>query len=255
LIFIFKFFYFKCVIYYNPQVGILTQRKYDTLYKIRNPNHVKAKAIVLNGNEIDSMSKQEWLVVCRNYEEIVLSRATPTHKLICLREFQTNGFATMMVGDGVNDVMALKSANISVAMAAGSRIVSEIAQIVLIDNDYTYIYQLILSGKQTFGNIKKMFLYFTVVSIYAEVFTTLFSTLFGIPNFFSNYCILIICVVTDAIPAFTFVYEAPDPIKKKVHTPLYYFHCLGEFKFKANILNNDNVLKKGSKRCNQRTPC
>jgi P-type E1-E2 ATPase len=173
---------------------------------------------VLNGSEIDSMSKQEWLVVCRNYEEIVLSRATPTHKLICLREFQTNGFCTMMVGDGVNDIMALKSANISVAMAAGSRIVSEIAQIVLIDNDFTYIYQMILSGKQTFGNIKKMFLYFTVVSAYAQSITALFAFLLGIPNLYSNFCALLICVVTDVITSVSFVYEAPDQMFKKVYS-------------------------------------
>lgn len=162
------------------------------------------------------MTKQEWFVVCRNYNEIVLSRATPKHKLIFMREFQLNGFSTMMVGDGLNDLLSFKFANISVAMASGSRIVSEIAKIVLLDNDFSYIHQMILTGKQTFANIKKMFLYFTIASSFTQAITTLFSTLLGIPNLFSNYCLLIICLITDAIPAVTFLFEAPNQYQKEV---------------------------------------
>jgi P-type E1-E2 ATPase len=121
-----------------------------------------------------------------------------------------------MVGDGVNDVLALKSSNVSVAMAAGSRVVSEIANIVLLDNDFTYIYQMILTGKQTFGNIKKIFLYFTIVSVFSQAFTTLFSALFGIPNLSSNYCSLIVSVFADPITAVTYIFDAPEPTKKRV---------------------------------------
>jgi sodium/potassium-transporting ATPase subunit alpha len=193
-------------------VGILSTEKYDSLYRMRQPNRTnRQNSILINGSELDTITREEWWTICHDYEEIVLSRTTPQHKLKCVKEFQENNFSVLMVGDGANDVLALKSANISVAMSSGNRIAADISDIVLLDNDFACIYKIILTGKQTLDNVKKIFLHFTVVSAFSQAFTCIISTIFGLPNLFSVYASTIICMITDGIPATTFIFEKSRP--------------------------------------------
>lgn len=205
--------------YVNIQVGILSSDKYDNLKKLRQSSRVNKSinsAILLNGTEIDSLTPDEWSIVCRDYTEIVLSRATPQHKLRCVREFQSCSMSVLMAGDGANDVLALKSANLSVAMGSGNRFAADIADIVLLDSNFTYIPELVNAGKQTFLNLKKIFLFFTIVSTFAQAFSMLITAVSGLPNPFSIYAGTIMCVITDAVPAVTFIFEKLIVKNKKV---------------------------------------
>ena len=137
----------------------------------------------------------------------MLSRTSPQQKLRCVREFQAAGASVLMAGDGANDVPALKSANLSVAMGSGNRIAADVADVVLLDNNFSYIPELVKTGKQTFYNLKKMFVFFSIVSTYAQALTTLITSIIGTPNPFSIYAGTIMCVITDTLPAITYIYE------------------------------------------------
>lgn len=99
------------------QVGILSNMSYDTYAKLhRNKTNQKLlkKSIIIIGKEINQLTKDEWKIICNHYPEVILSRATPSHKLLCVKEYQENGNSVLMVGDGVNDLPAMRQADVSV---------------------------------------------------------------------------------------------------------------------------------------------
>ena len=96
-----------------------------------------------------------------------------------------------MAGDGANDIPALKSANLSVAMGSGNRTAANLSDIVLLDN------------------IKKIFLLFSIVSVFGEVFSSFLSALIGFPNPYSNYSVIIISIITDTVTSLTYIYDPP----------------------------------------------
>lgn len=99
----------------KSKVGIISS-DYESVHKMRTHQTGlnRKSAILLNGTEIDSLNRNEWSVLCRDYTEIVLSRMTPKQKLRCVKEFQSAGLTVLFAGDGANDVPALRAANLSV---------------------------------------------------------------------------------------------------------------------------------------------
>lgn len=202
------------------QVGILTNMEYDTYSKFRENivNHKPLKkAIILKGPEIDRLTEDEWKIVICDYIEIVLSRATPSHKLICVKEFQKNGFSVLMVGDGVNDVPALKQADISVAMNSGSKLAAEMSGVVLINSSFSSIYDLISFGRQTLINSKKTFLFYMVSSMFSQCLASLLACTLGMPQLYSNLQMTIVSAVTDVVPSISFLFEKFEPVELKTY--------------------------------------
>lgn len=187
----------------------MTSDYYDSIDILKEPNRIRRSAILLSGSEIDTLTKLEWRIICREYYEIILCRTTPQQKLTAVKEFQSNDCEVLMAGDGANDIPALKSANLSVAMGSGNRTAANLSDIVLLDNNFTYIYKLFLTGKQTFDNIKKIFLLFSIVSVFGEVFSSFLSALIGFPNPYSNYSVIIISIITDTVTSLTYIYDPP----------------------------------------------
>jgi sodium/potassium-transporting ATPase subunit alpha len=195
------------------QVGILTELKYDTYAKLReNVANRKAlkKSIILNGQEITKLTKEEWKIICCDYTEVILSRSTPKHKLVCARELQTNGFSVLMVGDGVNDVPALKQADLSVAMSTGSKLATDIANIVLLDNSFYSLVELLLIGRQTFYNIKKLILLSFISSIFSQNVATLVNGIFGLPQLYTSFQMTIVSAFTDLLPSISLFFEKAE---------------------------------------------
>ena len=195
-------------------VGMLKDMKYETLSKFRE-NMLDFKptkrSILLNGPEIDRLSKNEWKIICNDYSEIILSRATPNHKLICVKEFQENGHSVLMIGDGVNDVPALKRSDLSVAMGSGSKIAADLSSVVLLDNLFSSIYELIVTGRQAFVNIRKVFIFSMISSGFSQYTATLLSSTWGIPQLYSNLQMTLVSAVTDVFPSISLFFEKPEP--------------------------------------------
>ncbi len=84
------------------------------------------RALILTGDDIETLEEADWDMVLGNYSEIVFARTTPEQKLRIVEQTKARGDNTVAVtGDGVNDAPALKAADIGVAMGAGSDVAKE----------------------------------------------------------------------------------------------------------------------------------
>ncbi len=111
----------------------------------------------------------------------VVARAMPEHKLSLVQALQEAGEVVVVTGDGVNDVPALKAADIGVAMGErGTRSAREVASIVLLDDNFRSIVRAIAEGRQLFENLRLSFQYLLMVHV-PLVLTATFIPLAGYP--------------------------------------------------------------------------
>lgn len=85
----------------------------------------------------------------------VFGRVTPDQKLILVRRLRADGHVVSMTGDGVNDAMALKEADCSIAMADGSEVARSLSNIVLLDNNFATLPQVVREGRQVVNNVQR----------------------------------------------------------------------------------------------------
>ena len=96
----------------------------------------------------------------------VVARATPTQKLVLVQAFQAGGELVAVTGDGVNDVPALRQADIGVAMGErGTRSAREVAPVVLLDDNFRTIVDAVAEGRQLFLNLRLAFVYLLLVHL------------------------------------------------------------------------------------------
>ena len=95
----------------------------------------------------------------------VFGRVTPDKKKALLRALKAAGHTVAMTGDGVNDVLALKEANCSIAMASGAQAASQVAQLVLIESDFAAMPAIVGEGRRVINNIQRAASLFLVKNI------------------------------------------------------------------------------------------
>jgi len=159
---------------------------------------------------------------------VVFGRVTPDQKRKLVRALKKAGHTVAMTGDGVNDVLALKDANCSIAMASGSEVASQVADIVLLDSDFSAMPAVVMEGRRVINNLQRSASLFIMKNIFSFLFactiTIPFLSLFpmeglqftiynsmiiGIPSFIlamePNYSIVsgkfLINVFRNAMPA------------------------------------------------------
>jgi len=97
---------------------------------IRPSDDDPARALVLTGEDMDTLTSDDWDMVVGNYTEIVFARTTPEQKLTIVEEIKARGDNTVAVtGDGVNDAPALKASDVGVAMGSGSDVAKEAGKV------------------------------------------------------------------------------------------------------------------------------
>ena len=132
----------------------------------------------------------------------VFGRVTPEQKQLLIQAFQANGKVTGMVGDGVNDVLAIKDADCGIAMAAGSNAAKQSAHIVLLDSDFASLRDIVKEGRTIIANIERVSALYLTKTIYSVLLCIIFiclrkaypfipiqlsligATAIGIPSFF-----------------------------------------------------------------------
>jgi len=113
---------------------------------------------VITGDEIDHLDDAALALTAQ--EVNVYARTSPEHKLRLVQALQKNGEIVAMTGDGVNDVPALKQANIGIAMGRkGSEVSKEVADMVLADDNFASIAHAIEEGRTIYDNIRKTLLF------------------------------------------------------------------------------------------------
>ena len=131
----------------------------------------------------------------------VFGRVTPEQKRQMVGALQERGHTVAMTGDGVNDVLALKDADLGVAMGSGSPATRAVAQIVLLDDSFATLPHIVAEGRRVIGNIERVAKLFLTKTIYA-VLIALTTGLLHLPGPFRPLQITVIGWFTIGIPAF-----------------------------------------------------
>ncbi|MEK7104144.1 MAG: HAD-IC family P-type ATPase [Patescibacteria group bacterium] len=152
---------------------------------------------ILEGKEIDLLGDDDLKEKVKLIS--VYARVSPSHKLRIVRALQNNGEVVAMVGDGVNDAPALKIADIGISLGSGTDVAKEVADLVLLDNNFRTIVKAIEQGRVVFGNIRKVFTYL-VADDFSELFLFLACMVMGFPLPLLPAQILWINLVEDGFP-------------------------------------------------------
>lgn len=131
----------------------------------------------------------------------VFGRVTPNQKRQFVQALQKQGRTVAMTGDGVNDVLALKDADCSIAMASGSDAAMQASQVVLLESDFSCMPSVVLEGRRVVNNIQRSASLFLVKNIFSFLLS-LFSVAFMITYPLEPSQISLISMFTIGIPAF-----------------------------------------------------
>ncbi|XP_042527391.1 calcium-transporting ATPase type 2C member 2 [Dipodomys spectabilis] len=162
----------------------------------------------MSGEEVEGAEQGE-LAAC--VEQVsVFYRTSPKHKVKIIKALQESGAVVAMTGDGVNDAVALKSADIGVAMGqTGTDVSKEAADMVLVDDDFSAIMDAVEEGKGIFHNIKNFVRFQLSTSIAALSLITL-STVCDLPSPLNAMQILWVNIIMDGPPAQSLGVEPVD---------------------------------------------
>jgi cation-transporting ATPase E len=138
----------------------------------------------------------------------VFGRVTPAQKRAMVGALQARGHTVAMTGDGVNDVLALKDADIGVAMGSGSPATRAVAQIVLLDDSFATLPHVVAEGRRVIGNIERVANLFLTKTVYSVLLAIAIGAI-GVPFPFLPRHLTLIGSLTIGIPAF-FLALAPN---------------------------------------------
>ncbi len=131
----------------------------------------------------------------------VFGRVTPAQKRAMVGALQSRGHTVAMTGDGVNDVLALKDADLGIAMGSGAGATRAVAQIVLLDNRFAVMPSVVAEGRRVLGNIERVSDLFLTKSFYALVLAVL-TGIATLPFPFLPRHLTVISALTIGVPAF-----------------------------------------------------
>lgn len=136
----------------------------------------------------------------------VFGRVTPEQKRQLVEALQKQGKTVAMTGDGVNDVLALKEADCGIAMASGSEAATQVAQLVLMDSDFSHMPSVVMEGRQVVNNIEKTASLYLVKNIFS-ILLSVFFVLFHVDYPLEPSQISLISMFTIGIPSFFLALE------------------------------------------------
>lgn len=142
----------------------------------------------------------------------VFGRVTPNQKRQFVQVLKEQGNTVAMTGDGVNDILALKDADCSIAMASGSEAASQAAQVVLLESDFSRMPSVVLEGRRVVNNIQRSASLFLVKNIFS-LLLSLFSAVFMITYPLEPSQVSLISMFTIGVPAF---FLALEPNKSRI---------------------------------------
>ncbi|MBS7401256.1 MAG: HAD-IC family P-type ATPase [Eubacteriales bacterium] len=166
------------------RAGVVGSEKYISLHGLSN-------------NEVRTAAK----------EYTIFGRVTPEQKLLLIKEFKNNGRMVAMTGDGVNDILALREADCSIAMASGSEAARNVSQLVLLDSNFSSMPKVVLEGRRVVNNVQKsssLFLFKTLLTIMLTIVCVFFNE--GL-YFFDTTNLLILESMVIGIPGFMLALE------------------------------------------------
>lgn len=174
---------------------------------------------VITGDELAKLSEEELATVVTKTR--VFARTKPEQKLRLTKALQQQGKVVGVTGDGVNDSLALKKADVGVAMGeSGTDVAKESADIVLADDNFATLIKAVEEGRGIYKNITNAIIYLLSGNL-AEVSFVFFATLFNLPFPLLPTQILWINLITDSLPALALATGSHDSsiINRKPRNP------------------------------------
>ncbi|MEU8521347.1 HAD-IC family P-type ATPase [Streptomyces sp. NBC_01216] len=145
----------------------------------------------------------------------VFGRVTPQQKRDMVGALQSHGHTVAMTGDGVNDVLALKDADIGVSMGSGSEATRAVAQIVLLDNSFATLPSVVAEGRRVIGNITRVATLFLTKTVYS-VLLAILVVCSQVEYPFLPRHLTLLSTLTIGVPAF-FLALAPNKERARPH--------------------------------------
>jgi len=181
------------------EVGILSERSPDSM----------------DGKTFETLAPES---LARRIGKVsVIARVSPEHKLTLVQTLQEAGHTVAMTGDGVNDAVALKQADVGIAMGIqGTEVSKESSDVILQDDRFYTIVKAIVEGRRIFGNIRKSVVYLLSCNL-SEVLVVLLGLLLRLPAVLLPLQILWINLVTDVLPALSLALDPAEP--DSMHRP------------------------------------
>ena len=172
-------------------------------------SRVAAQAGICNADRYTDAStlRDEDAVKKALLENTVFGRVTPEQKRQFVRLLKEAGHTVAMTGDGVNDVLALKDADCSIAMASGSDAAAQASQLVLLESDFSCMPQVVLEGRRVVNNIQRSASLFLVKNIFSFLLSVI-SLVFLFTYPLEPSQISLISMFTIGIPAFFLALES-----------------------------------------------
>jgi magnesium-transporting ATPase (P-type) len=171
---------------------------------------IKDRYVAITGNELEKMSQKELAKKIDINQPVIFARTTPKDKLKIVETYQSLGHVVASTGDGLNDVLALRKADIGISMGKnGSDAAIESSDVVLLDDNFATIVEAIKEGRAIYENIRK-FITYILASNVPEVLPFLIMAIFHVPLALNVLLVLAIDLGTDLIPAISLGKELPD---------------------------------------------
>jgi len=143
----------------------------------------------------------------------VFGRVRPGHKLAAVRALQAAGHVVAMVGDGVNDVQALKQADLGIAMGSGSQASRSVARVVLLDGTFAAIPRMLQEGRRVIANIERVARLFVTKTVYAAIIAVAVGVA-GVTYPFYPRHLTIISTLTIGVPGFFLALAPGAPLAR-----------------------------------------
>lgn len=189
-----------------------------TIKIISGDNHITVENIAKRAGVTNPKSIDARNITDENIDQLieqynVFGRVTPEQKKKLIEALQRQKHTVAMTGDGVNDVLALKTSDCSIAMASGSEAARNVSQLVLLDSNFASMPKIVAEGRRTINNIERSASLLLVKTIFT--FILIFISIFMKEEyFFIPIQLTLITMFTIAIPSFVLALEPNTEIVK-----------------------------------------
>lgn len=148
---------------------------------------------------LQGLSNNEVMEAANKYA--IFGRVSPEQKAILVKTLKSQGKTVAMTGDGVNDILALKEADCSIAIAAGSDAARSVSQLVLLDSNFSSMPSVVAEGRRVVNNIQKSSSLFLMKTVFA-IFISIFVICMGKPYPFSPIQFILLEMFVIGLPSF-----------------------------------------------------
>jgi Ca2+-transporting ATPase len=209
------------------------------IYRDFDPTGLRTPRVV-EASQLSGLDRDALVALVAEVD--VFARVSPAHKHQIVRALQAGGHVVAMTGDGINDAAALRAADIGVAMGArGTDVARDVADVVLMDDDFASIVRAVEQGRTIHANISKA-LRFLLSTNFSEILVTLGALALGAARPMSAIQYLWINLLSDVVPALALAMEPPerdvmDRPPRDPRAPILTRASLGEIGADAAILS------------------